>query len=453
MLGPTAARFIRYRVARRAVYHRRSVLVLATAGLAGCGFRSGASPTGTATPETTEPLSAGTVRTTHLDPSGNRLADGTGGLPEADPLDVTLDLDAPRWVVAVPSGDGGASYWVAVDEAGAAVAHRVDAGGATSVPMTADLRPGQPPTVRAGPDGPVVPAPPPDLSRFSHPLPLRDRGRTYIADDGALVLVNPERPRRLNVAAPPDAYPVLDPGGADRGARVVVLAGATDRYGHGALGDPIEADGFAVVDPDAAAVETRVSVPGAAVVEGQAPILADLTGDGTPAVVVTESDGNRGARIAAYSLSGDRLAAGPPVGSGYRWRHQLAVAPFGPDGRAEVAAVETPHIGGTGEFYRRDGDRLRLAGRVEGVSSHAIGSRILDGAVAGDADGDGRVELVVPDDARRQLVGLRRTEDGAKAGWRVPVGGDVASNLHAVTVDGRLVVGVARADGVLRVWR
>ncbi|TQR21984.1 hypothetical protein C9J85_00415 [Haloferax sp. wsp5] len=43
-----------------------------------------------------------------------------------------------------------------------------------------------------------------------------------------------------------------------------------------------------------------------------------------------------------------------------------------------------------GEFYRIDGDRLSIAARYDGVSSHAFGSRILDGGLAGDLLGDGR---------------------------------------------------------------
>ncbi|WP_276261028.1 hypothetical protein [Haloglomus litoreum] len=437
------------------MYHRRAVLaLLGGAALAGCGFRSrertptGTAALGTVAGPTTPP------RTTHLTPSGNRVAAGTGGMPGTEPLDVRLDLGGqPRWVVAVPARDGAGSYWVTVEDEGAAVAHRVDGTGAARTAVRADLSPGQPPTLGADADGPVVPPVPPGTSGVSHPLRLPDGPRTFVADDGALVIVGPDRTHRLDVAAPPDAYPVLAPGGSGTDPRVVVLSDATDRYGHGALGDRIEAGGFSVVDPAAAAVVERVSVPGTAVIEGQAPIVADLSADGRPEVVVTEADAAAGARVAVYSLAGDRVAAGPAVGSGFRWRHQLAVAPFPPDGRPEVAVVRTPHIGGTAEFYRLDGARLRIAATLDGVSSHAIGSRVLDGAVAADADGDGRFELIVPDDARERLVGIRRTADGAEAAWSVPVGGRVASNLHAVTVGDHLVLGVARSDGVLRLWR
>jgi hypothetical protein len=446
----------------RPVDHRRAVLGLAvTAGLAGCGLRD---PDGSESPRSTgptlTPADGAATRTTHLRASGNRLVAGRGSVPSAEPLDVPLGLDAaPAWVVAVPAAGGDASVWAVADRAGDVAAWRVDDDGATRTDLSATLAPGQPPVLGRDSAGVGLPPLPDDLSPLSHPVALPSGGRAYVSADGALVLRHDGQRQRLDVAAPPDAYPAVasaasaTPTAPGSDPRVVVLAGATDRYGHGALGDRIEADGFAVVDPAAGTVETRVSLPGPAVVEGQAPILADLTGDGRPEVVLTAADAERGARIVAYSLSGARVAAGPAVGSGFRWRHQCAVAPFAPDGRAEVAAVETPHIGGTVEFYRREEDRLRIVGRVAGASSHALGSRTLDGAVAADADGDSRVELVVPDDVRRTLLGVRRTANGATVAWRAPVGGQLASNLHAVAVDGRLVVGVARHDGVLRLWR
>jgi hypothetical protein len=82
-----------------------------------------------------------------------------------------------------------------------------------------------------------------------------------------------------------------------------------------------------------------------------------------------------------------------------------------------------------------------------------IGSRNLDMALAGDVDGDGNVELLVPSEDFRSLGGLRRTAGGAEAAWTVPVGGRVTTNLAGVTApNGRMSIGVGRDDAVLRVW-
>jgi hypothetical protein len=74
-------------------------------------------------------------------------------------------------------------------------------------------------------------------------------------------------------------------------------------------------------------------------------------------------------------------------------------------------------------------------------------------ALAADADGDGRVELVVPTDDYRDLGGIRRTPGGADVAWLVPIGDRLTTNLGTVTrVDGTLTFAAGRVDGVLRIW-
>lgn len=123
-----------------------------------------------------------------------------------------------------------------------------------------------------------------------------------------------------------------------------------------------------------------------------------------------------------------------------------------PDGVPELAVVRTPHIGGTVEFYRRSGDELSVRARLPGYSTHAFGSRILDGGLAGDADGDGRIELVVPTGSRETLAGIRRTDGGATEAWRVPLGGALATNLAGVDGADGFAVGAGLRDGRIRVW-
>jgi hypothetical protein len=73
--------------------------------------------------------------------------------------------------------------------------------------------------------------------------------------------------------------------------------------------------------------------------------------------------------------------------------------------------------------------------------------------VAGDFDGDEKLEVLLTIQARTELGALQRTAEGAGVACVVPVGGVVATNLAAVTLpDGRLAVGVGREDGILRVW-
>nr|ABZ06289.1 putative FG-GAP repeat protein [uncultured marine microorganism HF4000_008B14] len=113
----------------------------------------------------------------------------------------------------------------------------------------------------------------------------------------------------------------------------------------------------------------------------------------------------------------------------------------------------TPHIGGTVEFYRLEDDILRVVAKVPGFRTHAIGSRNLDMAVAGDFDGDGRIEILVPSQGMDEIGAIRRTEEGAEVAWTLPIDGKVSTNLAAVSSDsGGLTLGVGRNDGVLLVW-
>ncbi|MDA1348112.1 MAG: hypothetical protein O3A47_04485 [Chloroflexi bacterium] len=179
----------------------------------------------------------------------------------------------------------------------------------------------------------------------------------------------------------------------------------------------------------------------------------DVDGDGTNEILVTLSNASQGAWLAVFNDDGTTKAQGPAVGQGSRWRHQVAAGPFGPGGEYEVVDVLTPHIGGRVEFFGLDGDRLNLAGQADAYMSHVIGSRNLDMAAAGDFDGDGRLEVLLPTRTLTELAAVRRTIDGAEEAWKVDVGGRLSTNLAVVeTGDGRLAVGVGRADGVLRLW-
>jgi hypothetical protein len=139
-----------------------------------------------------------------------------------------------------------------------------------------------------------------------------------------------------------------------------------------------------------------------------------------------------------------------------KWRHVLAAGPFGPNGEFEVAAVRTPHLDATVEFYRPDFESgtLDIVAELPGYTSHRLGSRNLDTARAGDMSGDGRWELLVPDPSYTELAAVRREGDGAEVAWTLPAGGEISTNIASATdEEGRASVAVGRSDGTLRVWR
>jgi hypothetical protein len=367
---------------------------------------------------------------THVRPDGNRVVDGTGSLPDIDPVDVQLDA-TPEWVVGVPHDDG---VLLGVVTAAGAQAITVTDGTVPAGDVVLDAPPG-PPLLVGGSEPAFAPA---LGSATTHPVPTIG-GWASVTSEGVVRLPGGEN---ADVGAIPDARLVSAAG------RLYVLAARTRDYGHGVLGDDVEAGSVAVLDPTGG-VEAELAPP-SGVIEGIAPIVTDVDGDGRREIVVTATDADRGARLVALSESGPSMT-GPAIGAGFRWRHQLAVAPFGPGGETELAVVKTPHIGGTAEFYRAAGGELDLVAARDGYSTHSIGSRNLDNAVAGDLDGDGRIELLVPDDPHRELAGLRRVEGGVDEVWRVSLGGRLTSNLCVVPDPDGAVVAAGRA-GALRVW-
>lgn len=388
---------------------------------------------------------------THLRPDGNRLLVGQGRLPEIKPIDITL-AGPPQWLVAAPLGQN-ASAWVAVLRDGRTEGFIISSGGVvTPTAVTpAQLPSTMPPLLRVEQGGLSLVTPPTAAASLqTHPifLPPTDTKVSVQANGDLLFGDNPDL-GSVTVSALPDARLLRDGTG-----RLLLYTNPTSRYAHGVLGDALEAGGITLIEtqpePRVAAV---IPIPEPSVGEGIAPIWADLTGDGEREIIVTLSNADQGAQIVLFDQIGEKIAAGPPIGRGSRWRHQLAVAPFAPDGSLELAAVLTPHIGGVVEFYRLEANELKIVAQIPGYTSHMLGTRNLDLAAAGDFDGDGRHELLLPNQRRTELGAIRRTAEGATVAWTVPLDGVLSTNVAAVTLPGgRLAVGVGRDDGMLRVW-
>jgi hypothetical protein len=368
-------------------------------------------------------------------------------MPDIAPIDISLD-GVPVWLVAAPLEEG--SVWVVVLDDGRVQAFRAAQGEAVEIAVNPNLLPaGTPPLLVVENGVPRLVAPPGGASTLTHPIVLDDGREAYIDGDGALIVTDGLIESRLAVGALPDARILMD-----EGERLLLLTGPTDGYPHGVLGDRIEATAITLVEasPSLRHVIT-IPVPDGFVIEGIAPIWADV--DGMPGweIIVTISNAEQGAQIVVFDESGNRVASGAAIGRGSRWRHQIASGPFGPDGEAEIVDVLTPHIGGVVEFYRKEGEELRIVAQVRGYTSHMIGTRNLDMAAMADFDGDGRLELLLPSQSRTELGAIRRTQAGAEVAWTVSVGARATTNISAVTLlDGTLALGVGRDDGVLRLW-
>lgn len=387
---------------------------------------------------------------TYGEASGNRVVRGGGRLPEAGPIDVPLS-GTPQWVVGVPLEDDTA--WVVAYGDGRVDSFRLDGeSGEVSPWLTAPdkLPSGAPPAVAVEGDRlELITAPSGRGSRLTHPI-RGEAGLLGITSGGELFTEPGESPQLSTL---PDARLVQNKSGA-----VAVLSSPTDRYVHGVLEDDLEAGAIDVLRPGGGGYELAVEIQpeSGGVFETLAPLWFSPGAGEEELLAVTESAEGLGARISVYSPDGALAAAGPFIGVPQKWRHLIAAGPFGPNGEIEIAATRTPHLGGATEFYRlnRESGKLELADTGRGYPSHTIYSRNLDAARAGDFDGDGAWELLVPNASYDGLVAVRHTKSGVKRAWELPLGGTLATNVAATTdKEGRIAVAVGTLEGNLRIWR
>lgn len=186
----------------------------------------------------------------------------------------------------------------------------------------------------------------------------------------------------------------------------------TTRYAHGILGDAIEAGALTV--QGANGVQSMLTLPDDLVFEDRTPHLADLDGDGRTEIITIRSSTRLGGSVAVYGLRGEtivELGATPFIGRSNRWLNIAGIADFTGQGGLQVAFVETPHIGGTLKLAAFDGQSMRVIAQRGGFSNHAIRSREQRLSAVADIDGDGRMDLALPD-ARRETLRMVRFEAG-----------------------------------------
>ncbi len=246
----------------------------------------------------------------------------------------------------------------------------------------------------------------PGLEREAYVRRCDDRWFRVVARDAAAELVSDDAGPQLSPAI------VADPGmladgeittGSGR-VRAAWLTGPTEIYGHGILGDRVEATGFRVVDRDGKRYD--LGLDQRSVFEDLRVRLVDLTGDGADEFVVIRSTLDGGAALAVYRLGEtgiEPVAESLAIGQPNRWLNPAGAADFDGDGVVEIAHVETPHIGGVLRVYELGGEGLKLEHSAAGFSNHAIGSRVLDMSAVVDWNADGVPDLALPDAARRRM--------------------------------------------------
>ena len=230
------------------------------------------------------------------------------------------------------------------------------------------------------------------------------------------------------------------------------LTGPTERYDHGILGDRIEASGVAVEGGSGRTLHFNLGND--AVFEDRRARIYDLDDDGADEIIVVQSFLDAGAALAVLEARGDALnlaAATEPIGLPHRWLNPAGAGDFDGDGRSEVAYVETPHIGGTLRLYEYDGTRLVADGAAKGFSDHAIGTRVQDLAATIDWNGDGVLDLLVPDGRRQDLRIVTFAGGRFRELERIDNPQPIATAVLAAWLDGsdRVAVVYGLADGTV----
>lgn len=178
----------------------------------------------------------------------------------------------------------------------------------------------------------------------------------------------------------PDAEPVLvDLDGQHSGEHLAVLAGPdATRYGHGVLGDAIEATRVLWLDRGNLRVLRQLDLDAPYVFEDR--LLRPWRLPDGRLGLVTMQAGPQGAQIAVLAASPTepgRLRIelrGPPIGQRNRWMSPAVTRKNDPD----MLVIHTPHIGGVLRRYAREGSGLVSRAIMSGVTNHRLGERRLD---------------------------------------------------------------------------
>lgn len=206
------------------------------------------------------------------------------------------------------------------------------------------------------------------------------------------------------------------------------LAGATERYAHGILGDSVEASILAVETVEGKILQYTLA--DSRVFEDLVPRLFDINKDGKDEVLVVESDTSLGASLSVYGVESGQLvhiASTPFLGRPNRWLNPVGVGDFDGDGSFDVALVATPHIGGILRLYRFVDSRLVLFAEHPGVSTHKIGSQELGLGIV--VHQETKALLILPNQTHQKLILLKWTENGVKEVSKIELPAPVFSSF------------------------
>lgn len=225
------------------------------------------------------------------------------------------------------------------------------------------------------------------------------------------------------------------------------LATPTTRYPHFVLGDRYEASSLVAELQNGE--QLIFDLPDHLVFEDRHVRLADLDQDGNDELIVVMSSVEQGATLAAFAVVEGKLkliAQTPFIGTPNRWLNPAGIADYDGDGQLEIALVQKPHLTKRLEFWRMiDGGFQRVA-HFDGASNHRLGSRHQLLSTSFDVDGNGVLDLLIPDAGRTNLLAISlSTPNNLIKTWSMPA--PIDGTLTLTTENGRTVLTIPLQDG------
>ena len=381
-------------------------------------------------------------------PSGNRVVQGRGNI-----TDVALDVELqgrPVWLAAIEATEF--IYWVVALENGRLEAFQLRPDFVvTPIGLNEDkLLPGMPPTLALETnERPLVVNRKDDEAAVgTGPLVLTSGTIVELDREGNVLFGRGDELQTLAIDALPDARLVVN-----QEEELAILTSPTDIYAHGVLGDAVEARAITIVATKSGPrLTNRIQMPDSAVIEGTSPIWVDIDEDDTEELLVTLSNNPEGdgAKLVVFEKNGERLAEGPLSPGG--WRHQLAVYRQAPGEPMYIVDCQKPHVQRIINFYELVGNQLIIRASKTGYSTHILGRRNLDMALAGDFDGDGVKELLAPSTNGFEVRSIVLKNETLLETTPLTIGGKIATNLAAAELEGTLILGVGTENNTLRIW-
>jgi len=235
--------------------------------------------------------------------------------------------------------------------------------------------------------------------------------------------------------------------------KLAVYAAETTRYPHGALGDRKEAGALGYKEGTGWNWSIFV-LPDKNVFEDRTPRLTDLDGFGQTHIVTILTEATQGASVAVFGVDDGGeltlLAQTPYIGTPNRWLNIAGIDDFDGSGLSSIALVETPHIGGTLQFWRWSQGELTKIAEAPGFSNHKFGSREQRLSAVEDFDNDGVSDIAVPS-ADRKSLRLVKAEDGEVVDIAtVPLPAPIDKAIGVTRQDDDVLLTVGLEDG--SVW-